>query len=279
MARQTTSPLKGIYQDQEFQVQEYLPDSLFLQAATIAGDIQGDSPAVRVPYVSQDPTVGFVAEGAEINENDPTLDEVLITTAKLAVLVSQSNESLAYPTAGQLITSSLTRTLTQKADHVFLQNTPAQKTSQPTGLLNTTSTTQGPAWGGDDPTKDLDAIATAISQIEANNGQATHIIMSPTAWLHYASLKDKNSNYQLGQPGTTVTRQLWGLPVLTSSQAPDDKIAVIDKTTIIGATSGLKLTLSDQAAFTSDSVLWRCTWRLGWNTPHPERNAILTKTA
>jgi hypothetical protein len=48
------------------------------------------------------------------------------------------------------------------------------------------------------------------------------------------------------------------------------------------AASGLKLTLSDQAAFTSDSILWRCTWRLGRNTPqtwlHHNKNTTNTTT-
>jgi HK97 family phage major capsid protein len=274
---QTTTQVKGIYPDQEFNVQEYLPDSLFNQAATLAGSIQGDQPVIRVPYVAQDPSVGFVKEGAEIGENDPTLSEIQVTTAKLAVIVSQSNESLSYPNAGQLLTVSLTRTLTQKADYVFLNNTPAASTTQPTGLLNITGITTGAEWGDSDASTDLDAVANAISLIEANQGTATHLIMSPAAWLHFASLKDKNSNYQLGAPGTTVTRQLWGVPVLISTQMPDDSILAIDQTDIVSASTNLQLTLSDQAAFTSDSTLWRCTWRLGWNAVHPNRIVRMNK--
>jgi hypothetical protein len=48
-----------------------VPDSLILRASYRAGFVEGDEPAVRVPYVDLDGDAGFVPEGNEISEADP----------------------------------------------------------------------------------------------------------------------------------------------------------------------------------------------------------------
>lgn len=49
-----------------YQPDDVIPDALILTTATVVGRIEGDEPAVRVPFVADDGTVGFVAEGDPI---------------------------------------------------------------------------------------------------------------------------------------------------------------------------------------------------------------------
>ena len=63
----TTSTAKAWAPDiVTFPAADVVPDLLLLQCSTVAGAIQGDEPALRVPYIDDD-TATFVAEGAEID--------------------------------------------------------------------------------------------------------------------------------------------------------------------------------------------------------------------
>jgi hypothetical protein len=80
---------------------DVVPDTLILQCTTVAGNIEGDSPVTRVAYVDDEAT--FTAEGAEIDEAEPSLAEVLVHTAKITHLVRISREQYGQPdTADQL---------------------------------------------------------------------------------------------------------------------------------------------------------------------------------
>ena len=61
MATQLTNNLKSLYPDQVFVYAEAVPDALIANplVATVAGEIEGDAPRVRVPYIKTDPTAGF----------------------------------------------------------------------------------------------------------------------------------------------------------------------------------------------------------------------------
>ena len=74
---------------------DIVPDALILGTSTKAGVVEGDQPAVRVPYVDLTDDAGFVAEGAVITEADPDKSEVVIQTGKGAVLVRVSREVMA----------------------------------------------------------------------------------------------------------------------------------------------------------------------------------------
>ena len=76
-----------------------VPDALILNTATVVGQIEGDEPAIRVPFVADDGVVGFVAEGAEIPDADQDFDEVVVLTGKVAALGKYSFETLAQPEA------------------------------------------------------------------------------------------------------------------------------------------------------------------------------------
>lgn len=53
-----------------------ISDALLLQVGTLVGKIEGDEPAIRVPYVADDGTATFVSEGEEIPGGPGRMNEV-----------------------------------------------------------------------------------------------------------------------------------------------------------------------------------------------------------
>lgn len=265
---ETTSQVKGLYPDQSFPSQDIVPDSLILQVATITGAPEGDVPQVRVPYVETDPKVGFVKEGDELDRDQPTLNEVLVTTRKLGLITHQSRESSAYAGASGAIAASMQRAITLKADNIFL-NSPAS----PIGIRNL----DGIIDAGTVST-DFDPFTDAITGIEANSGQATSIIMDPASWGALSKLKYADGVLQLGSPAVQAQRTLFGLPVFVTSSMDPGQALVVSQPEIIAAVGTIDLATSTEAAFTSDSIVHRITWRIGWNVVHPNRIAKLAIT-
>lgn len=274
MAITTPAGPKGLYPDKTFIARDVVPDALIFDLATIAGSIEGDEPAVRVPFVTEDPTVGFVAEGAEINVDDPDLDEILVHTGKLAVITKQTNEAASYTEANQLIADSLSRAVTVKGNTALLSNpTPTGGATTPTGLLNIAGIVNGGTLS-----TSLDAINDAITTVEVNGGTATHITMDPASWGVIRGLKaSSDSNVPLiGAPSEQTDRRLFGLPVRVTSQMPSGTVLVSDRREIIAAVGAIRLQTSEHVYYTSDSLARRVTWRLGWNVVRPNRLAKVT---
>lgn len=242
---------------------DVVPDALILQTSTVVGNVEGDSPAVRVPWVDADDTVGFVDEGAPIPENASAYSETVVRTGKVATIGQFSREQLAQPNAATLVVNALSRSVVNKANAAYLGNA-----ADPTGLLHLPGITDGGTLGDD-----LDPLADAVLGIEGEGGKATHLIAHPSAWGALAKMKGgTGSAVPLLGAGTEETeRRVLGVPVLVTSAAPADTLLVVDSTAIVSAVGQVQLARSEDAYFGSDSVGIRVTLRLGWAAMRPER--------
>lgn len=258
-----TSPAAWRPDITEYLPGDVIPDALILQCATVAGRIEGDAPSVRVPYVVDDGTPGFVKEGDTIADANQAFSEVVVTTDKVATIGKYTYETLAQPEAAALVVNSLSRAVTRKANAAFLGNATAPK-----GLAAISGITDGGTLGDN-----LDTLVDAVTGIEAAGGQATHIVASPTAWAAASKLKTGTTSEQplLGAGVEAGQRSVLGVPVLVSADAPDETLIVLDKATVIAATSGIRLARSEDAFFANDVIAVRVTWRLGWAVMHPDR--------
>lgn len=267
-----TSPKAWAPDQTAFVPTDVVPDALILNTANVVGQIEGDEPAIRVPFVADDGVVGFVAEGAEIPDANQEFDEVVVLTGKVAALGKYSYETLAQPEAARMVVDSLARSVVTKANAAYLGNLEAAP--GPTGLLNAPGIIDFETPMEDD----LDQLVDAISFIELDGGTATHIIANPLAWAALSKLKRAtDSNESLVGAGTVAAeRALLGLPVLVTPAMPAGSLLVTDRSAIIGAQSPLRLARSDDAYFSSDSIGVRVTWRLGWKVMHATRVAKLT---
>lgn|GEM_PF-690338 len=248
---------------------EVIPEALILQTSTVAGRVEGDAPAVRVIHVEDD-TAGFIAEGANIDEADPALDETLVYTGKIAQLVRVSREQYAQHETAGLLSDSVRRAIVKAANRAYIaQAAPAgSDTTPPAGLLNVAGIHDGGTLG-----EDLDALADAVAHIETNDGQATHIIAAPDVWAALRKVKTgTGSNASLLGAGTDdITPRLLGVPVVTTPAVPAGELIVLDKTAVISAVGQLEVATSHDVYFTSDSVALRATWRFGQNVTNADR--------
>lgn len=277
MATQVTNNLKSLYPDQVFAYDEAVPDALIANplVATVAGEIEGDAPRVRVPYIKTDPTSGFVKEGADITDGGGELDEVLISTGKIATVVKQSNESASFETASQLIAAGVSRSIVTSADNAFLNNAKNEDTDAqngPVGILNTEGipATQTTGEGI------VDAVADAKAAIGGNGGIPTAIVANYAVEAILRKLKTTDGRGLLIDPVEAGELSIHGLPVIVNRAMPDNTLLVVSAGEIVAAVGTVNLAVSTDALFTSDSLIRRATWRIGAKVIHPNRLAKLT---
>ncbi|WP_137875247.1 phage major capsid protein [Rhodococcus sp. Q] len=272
MATQTTptSPVAWRPDVTAYVPGDVVPDALILQTSTLVGSIEGDAPAVRVPFVVDDGTAGFTAEGDPIADAAQAFSQTVIMTDKVAALGKYTYEALQQPEAARLIVDSLSRSVVKKANAAYLGNA-----SNPAGLLNTAGITDGGAVGGN-----LDTLVDAVAGIEAEGGTASHIIAAPDAWAALQKLKTATGSAQnlLGAGTAAGERSILGVPVLVTPAMPDAGLLVIDNRSVLSAQSQIRLARSEDAFFANDVIAVRVTWRLGWAVMHPTRVAKLTTT-
>lgn len=241
-------------------VQPLIAQSVATQASTV---IQTASHQLRIPVVTDDPSAAWVAEGAEITADDPTLDEVDVTPSKLAGLVVVSNELVADSSraALQVVGDGLVRSLRRKLDAAFFANAVS---NGPSGLGSITSTAvdAGASWSN------LDAFATAKSKVEGKHSQVTSFVTNETTALALAKLKDEtNSNRPLlgNDPTLPGARQILGVPLLVSPEVDDDTVWCIPRQhSIVVIREGAQVVTDTSAYFSSDRVGVRATMRVGF---------------
>lgn len=258
-----TSPEAWRPDVQGFAPAEVVPEALIIRVGTFVGYVEGDAPAIRVPWVADDGDASFVPEGAPIPESEADLAETVVHTHKVATLSKYSSEMLRQQNAAEIIMQAQQRAVVARADRAFLGSD-----TDPLGLLNTAGITDGGKI-----TTNLDPLADAITAIEATGGTATHIIAAPGAWGTVSKIKTGTGSAAplLGSGAEATERRALGLPVVTSAAMPATQMLVVDSACILSAYGGVVVDRSDHAYFGSDVVGVRTKWRIGWSIQHPDR--------
>ncbi len=254
-----------------------VPEALVLLTSTIAGEVEGDAPAVRVAYVA-DAEAGFVAEGADITPSDPDLNEVLVHTGKISQLVKLSREQWTQPNSAGLLSTSVARAVTKAANIAYLSQVAptSPAVTPPAGLLNVTGIETGTAVAGD-----LDSLVDLIAAIEANGATPSHIVVDPIGWASLSKLKTGTglNSALLGAGTEAVERRLLGLPVIVSAAMTASTGLVIDNTAVLSAVGQVSVATSEHFYFGGDNIALRATWRFGANVIHPNRIGKFAITA
>ena len=250
--------------------EDIVPDALILQTSTVAGNIEGDAPAMRVAYAT-DAAAGFVAEGAPIDEANPGLDECLVHTGKVSQLIRLSREQWTQPNTARLLSTSVQRAIVRAANRAYLtQAAPVgPAVTPPAGLLNVLGIEAAAA----DVTGNLDSLVDLIAVLEGNGATPSHIVMAPDAWAEVAKMK-LGTGYNaalLGAGIESLERRLLSLPVLVTPAMTSMTGLVIDRTAIVSAVGPVSVATSEHTYFASDGIALRATWRFGANVVHPDR--------
>lgn len=242
----------------DFLPREAIPNALLMELSTQAGTVEGDAPAVRVPYVKTDLTASIVAEGAEIPESDMALAEIVLQTKKAASLATFSRELLTQPNAGEIVADSMNRAIVGQADKDFIA-----ELSKGTDAAAPTS---------------VDAFIDAMLAIEAAGGKATHILVAPDVLGALLKLKQSDTSavsLLAGDPGQAPKRQMLGLELRTNAHMPAGTAFMIDKNAVVSAHGTVQVAKSEHSKFSSDSVQVRETFRYGVIVAEADRVQVL----
>ena len=279
MATETTlSSAKAWAPDQgAFNPAEAVPEALILQHSTISGVIEGDAPALRVAYVTDD-SASFTVEGVAIDEANPGLNEVLVHTAKITQLVRLSNEQFNQVGTAAELSTSVRRAIVKKANQAFLtQTAPVAPAVAPSaGLLNVTGIENGGAVADN-----LDKLVDLIAELEANGATPSGIILDPLAWASLRKFKTATGSEVgiLGAGTNDAQKMLLDLPVTVTNALSANSGLVVDKSAVVSAVGPVRVATDDSVYFNSDSVALRATWRIGWNIVRADRIGKFTVTA
>lgn len=253
---------------QGFNPSEVIPNALINIITTVAGVVEGDDPAVRVPVVADDEAT-VVPEGAEIPEAAPTLSEAVVNTVKVAKLLRLSREQFMQNRAAGILATAAQRSIISKADDVLLNYLTA-----PNGLMTQISTDAGAV------AADFDALIDAVSTITANGGEPTHIVLSPSAWASLQKFKTGtgSAGNLLGAGTQATVPMLLGVPIVVNRHVPDGAGLIVDRSDIVSAFGTVNVATSEDVYFASDSIGMRVTFRFGAAVVHPNRHARFTVT-
>lgn len=246
-----------------FVASEVLPGLLITEITTVAGAVEGDEVALRVPYVG-DVATELIAEGAPLTEQDASLHEVVVNTHKVGSLVVLSNE-LARNSGEGILADGLSRNVVIGANNALLNHA-----SAPTGILHNANITDGGALGDN-----LDAVSNAIWGIVEAGGTADYILAAPSAMGALSTLKAGTGSNQ-----SLVTEPvLYGLNVHVTNAMPADTILVGSRSAVVSAVGPVLLAKSSEYAFDRDARAVRVTFRSGWTVTNGDRLVKISTAA
>lgn len=243
-----------------------LAESIAFNAA-VATTVHTASHQFNIPVLREDAGAEWVAEGSEIAPDDPQLDEVTVTPAKVAGLTIISRELAedSSPDAQEIVGNSLARSIVNQVDKAFLGNLAAPA---PKGL----GAVAAEVLGTDALT--LDVFTTAVGIAESKGANVTAFIVHPNDATKLATLKDADGSNRrlLENPRIILDR-----PVIVNKYAVEGTIWAIPKADVFYVLrEGTTLAKTDAAFFTSDRIAIRATSRISFGFPYPENLVKIT---
>ncbi|WP_062385991.1 phage major capsid protein, partial [Demequina iriomotensis] len=269
MLETTTTDVKGISPDKITQLIT-IPVQNASVAAQVAQVIDTDATRTHIPLVTADPAAAWVAEGDEIGASAPTVDDIVVTPAKVAGLTIITNELAAdtSPAAQGIVGDGLSRDIARKIDAAFFGSKGASLV-QPAGLEDLTGVTDvdaGAAWAN------LDPFAEAISNAEGLGLTVDSFVANPADALILAKLKEAASSNRplLGaDPANPTKRTLQGVKLYVSPAVTVGTVWGVPQARVFMVRrKNVDLQVDRSAYFTSDRTAIRATMRVAFAFPH-----------
>lgn len=258
----TTTNGKTILTPEQVQELLVIPVTNESIAAATASVVTTASHVTRFPILTADPDANWTNEGEEITPSDPTVDEVIVTPAKVAGLVVVSRELTrdATPQAIEQVGRGLVRQIANSIDAAFFGNEAAPA---PAGLGTITPTTIT-----------VPELANLDWAEEARTNAANHgatidtFVAHPDDALQLATLKESTGSARgLLQPDPTAptNRTIAGVPLLTSPHVTAGTLWGIPKVAAnLVVRQEAEVVADESVFFTSDRVAIRATMRVGF---------------
>jgi hypothetical protein len=231
-----------------------------------------------VPTVDRTASAATVHAGAQMPETSLTTVATILTAKKLGIFTTVVDELLAdFPTFSQYTEVELQRQITDAENWQILNGDGTGDNLL--GLLSVTGTLSR-AKGATDTA--LDVLEQGITDLR--NGpsfcEPDALLIHPSTWSAIRRTKNTLGNYVLGDPGQSTVSDVWGIPVLQTTQITPG-VAVLGNLELAtqafireGVT--LAMTNSADADFTGGKVKIRATERLMLGVSRPTALNILT---
>lgn len=271
----TTTAASGWSPDVNYyQAADFIPESLLLQTATIAGEIDGDSTTCKVAFIRDSGSTGAGAtvkrELEQLDDEEPDMADLELRTVKLGRLATVSSEMFEKPNTASQLAASFCRDLTRRADVAYMDGIDGLLV----GMRNLAGATKAAA----PVATNLDSLVDLLAELECAGAHPTHVVVDPRSWASLRKLKTANDhNSTLLPSGADDTQpKLLGLTVLRSEFMTPGSGLVLDKSEVVSAVGPVKIAQSEHAQFARDGIVLRATMRIAWGCPKPERTGVFT---
>lgn len=248
--------------------------SVALRAATRV-NVDEAANTFRVPVVTEDPAVAWVAEGEEIPADGAKLTEDADVFHKIAGLTKVSSELLtdSSPGIADIVTGGLARSLALKLDTAFFGSR-GSDTNAPRGLGDITNVHTIAAGA---KLTSLDSFVEAVYAASKAGGAVLNaFVCHPDDGLALAKLKEKADSQRpllqsdvtkgdgVTEAGTvTPAATIAGVPMWTTPACPKGTIWGIPRDSVVVAVrKDITLTKDESVYFTSDVTAIRALARV-----------------
>ena len=233
-----------------------------------------------VPTVDRTATASTVHAGGQMPETSLTTVSSILVVRKLAIFMTVVDELLVdFQTFSQYIDVELQRQIVDEENWQILRGDGTGDNLL--GLLNVTGTLSRTVTG-----TGLSAAIDTLEQgiTDLRNGpsfcEPDAIIIHPSTWSSIRRTKNTLGNYILGDPGQVTVNDVWGVPVLQTSQMIPGVVVMgnlqLATQAFIREGITLNMTNSSDNDFTNGRVKIRTTERLTLGVSRPSALNILT---
>lgn len=231
-----------------------------------------------VPTVDRTATAATVHAGSQMPETSLTTVATILTAKKIGIFTTVVDELFAdFPTFASYTNVELQRQITDAENWQLLNGDGTGDNLL--GLLNSVGTLSRAKAATDTA---LDVLEQGITDLR--NGpsfcEPDSIIIHPSTWSAIRRTKNTLGNYVLGDPGQSTVSDVWGIPVLQTTQILPGTIVMgnLELATQAFIRDGvtLSMTNSDGNDFTGGKVKIRATERLALGISRPSALTILT---
>jgi hypothetical protein len=231
-----------------------------------------------VPTIDRTAGAAPIAAGGQYPETNLTTVPTILSAKKIGIFTTVVDELLAdFPTFGQYLDVELSRQVQDAESWQLIQGDGTGNNLL--GLLNVSGTLSRIKGAGD---TSLDVIEQGITDLR--NGptvcEPDALIIHPSTWSTIRRAKNSQGNYILGDPGQSTVSDVWGVPVLQTTQITPG-VAILGNLELaaqayIREGMTLAMTNSADADFTGGKVKIRTSERLVLTVPRPTALNVLT---
>ena len=232
----------------------------------------------RPSVVDRTAGAATVAAGGQMPETSLTPTATILTARKVAIFSTVTDELLSdFATFAQYLDVELTRQEIEAENWQLINGSGAGEDLF--GLLHTSGTLSRVKASADTA---LDCIEEGITDLR--NGpslcEPDAILINPSTWSAIRRTKDSYGRYLLGDPGQTTVNDVWGVPVLQTTQMVPGTVVLanleIGAQVFVREGITLSMTNSSDDDFTNGKVKVRATERLALGVSRPTAVNVLT---